>query len=143
MKLTLADGSRRGLSTSAWLFKKDPTLLRRGSFYRARALVSWAASRQSVLPLFLRIGTSAKESTTNSMLSKKNQAAWPLRELQPVLLSPQQIQSKIAKCGQIVTHPEEPCRHKFFPQNRCRNTCSVRKTFLSPYPASAGLPCRP
>ena len=42
MKLTLTDGSRRGLSSSAWLFKKDPM---------------------------------------NSMLSKKNQAAWPLREL--------------------------------------------------------------
>ena len=60
MKLTLADGSRRGLSSSARLFKKD---------------------------------------STNSMLSKKNQAMWPLRELQRVLLSPQQIQSKIAKCG--------------------------------------------
>ena len=60
MKLTLADGSRRGLSSSAWLFKEDPT---------------------------------------NSMLSKENQAAWPLHELQRVLLSPQQIQSKIAKCG--------------------------------------------
>ena len=59
-ELTLADGSRLGLSTSTWLFKKDPT---------------------------------------NSMLSKKNQAAWPLRELQCILLSLQQIQSKIAKCG--------------------------------------------
>ena len=70
--------SRRGLSSSAWLFKKDPT---------------------------------------NSMLSKKNQAAWPFSELQRVLLSPQQIQSKIAKCGYIVTHLEKPCRHKFFLQN--------------------------
>ena len=98
MKLTLADGSIRGLLSSAWLFEKDPT---------------------------------------NSMLSKKNQAAWPLCELQSILSSPQQIQSKIAKCNYIVTHLEKSCRHKFSPRAQEH---SVRKIFLSPYPAPAGLP---